>query len=78
MSNQELIDKFKEKYEELPDNKLYKHKLKEFIELMELEEKEEKLNTNNKQTDEPKPIEIDESLLADAVRIWFDGKLFKD
>ena len=65
-----LLTKLKQRYDELPTDHPWRDKLKEVIDIIEDEENEP---TNvNKQS---KPaIEIDESLLKDAIEIWSEIK----
>ena len=58
----QLLIKLKKRYDELPDDYSDKYKLKEVIDIIEAEE------------NKPKPIEIDETLLKDAITIWSEMK----
>ena len=73
MSGNALLNKLKERYENMTDGHPWKSKLKEVIDIIE---EEENKPANDTSTNEPPPIQIDESLLKDAVRIWWDGKWF--
>ena len=66
-----LLIKLKKRYNELPSDHPYKCDLKEVIDIIEAEENECK---NKPIENEPKPIEIDESLLKDTINIWSEMK----
>lgn len=72
MTENALLTKLKQRYDELSIDHPWRDKLKEVIDIIEDEEKNPTVIV-----EEPK-ITIDESLLKDTIDIWFDGKLFKD
>ena len=72
MSGITLLAKLKQRYDELPSDHPWRDNLKEVIDIIEDEENDEK----NKPPEhvEEQTIEIDESLLKDAIEIWSEVK----
>ena len=72
MSGIALLTKLKQRYDELPSDHPWRDNLKEVIDIIEDEENDEK----NKPPEhvEEQTIEIDESLLKDAIEIWSEVK----
>ena len=72
MSGIALLTKLKQRYDELPSDHPYRAKLKEVIDIIEYEENDEK-NKSHEHVEE-QTIEIDESLLKDAIESWSEVK----
>ena len=72
MSGIALLTKLKQRYDELPSDHPWRDNLKEVIDIIEDEENDEK----NKPPEhvEDQTIEIDESLLKDAIDSWSEVK----
>ena len=69
-----LLQKLKRRLNELADNDPGKESLKQVIKIIQDEENEDKNKPTTISSNEQPTIEIDESLLKDAIAIWSEMK----